>query len=97
MVVLRWFLFCKLKGEQMKTKAFPALSNLMHWTMWSIAEKKDNLKLNVADGYWVKVMMGQMCFVARGLVVLICSKTEIQIQKLYPFPLSTCIWIRAGC
>ena len=42
------------------------------------------MKSNGADRDWVKVMVGQMCFVARGLVVLICSKTEIQIQKLYP-------------
>ena len=40
------------------------------------------MKSNGADRDWVKVMVGQMCFVARGLVVLICSKTEIQIQKL---------------
>ena len=42
------------------------------------------MKSNGADRDWVKVMVGQMCLVARGLVVLICSKTEIQIQKLYP-------------
>ena len=42
------------------------------------------MKSNGVDRDWVKVMVGQMCFVARGLVVLICSKTEIQIQKLYP-------------